>query len=237
MPSLSYLISDTLHCLGKFVLYVVPCLAVLLIIYKFAKLPQFVFRKVLHMVAFTCITLMIYVAECWQSAVLASVVIALVAYPVLAALERLEVFAKFFVQKSPGEIKRSVIWLFSMFAALTAISWGIFKKDYAGMAAILMWGTGDAAAALIGVPFGKHKVKSKFTDGKKSYEGSMAMFTAAFLFGLVFLVFLLGIPPAKALPAAIVGALVGALTELFTASEYDTITVPIAILAVMLIMI
>ena len=67
-------------------------------------------------------------------------------------------FEKFFVQKSKGEIKRSMLLLFAMFAAVIVVAWGIFGKPGIAAASILMWGVGDAAAALIGIPFGKHKV-------------------------------------------------------------------------------
>ena len=43
--------------------------------------------------------------------------------------------------------------LFLMFAAVISVVWGVFGKPYIAAAAILMWGTGDAAAALIGIPF------------------------------------------------------------------------------------
>lgn len=51
----------------------------------------------------------------------------------------------------------------------------------AAAAAILMWGVGDAATALVGIPFGKHKVNFRPVNGKKSWEGSCAMFAAAAL--------------------------------------------------------
>ena len=61
--------------------------------------------------------------------------------------------------------------LFLMFAAVTAVAWGIFGKPFAAATAILMWGTGDVAAALVGIPFGKHKVHLKPADGKSRGKG------------------------------------------------------------------
>jgi hypothetical protein len=42
-------------------------------------------------------------------------------------------------------------------------------------------------------------------------------------------------PPELALPAVAAGAVVGAATELVTPSKYDTVSVPVAVLAVLLV--
>lgn len=121
-----------------------------------------------------------------------------------------------------------------MFTVVIAASWGIFGQPQLAAAAIIMWGAGDAAAALIGIPFGKHKVRCKLTDGKKSWEGSLAMLLVSFAVGLVVLLFLKNAGVPKALLLSGVGALAGTAAELFSPSEYDTVTVPAVILAVLL---
>ncbi len=229
----AYVVS-AFRCIGALLAYVAPCLLVLVPLRFLTKVPSFVFRKLLHVVAFTCISLMILSADCWQAAVLASVLVAAFAYPVLALLEKKAWFPTLFVEKRPGEIKTSLILLFSMFAALTALCWGLFGKPHLAIAAILMWGTGDAAAALVGIPFGKHKVKLRMVDGKKSWEGSAAMFAVSFLLGLITLLPVQGMEPLRALLLAGLGALMGMVTELLSPSEYDTVTVPIVIAAVLL---
>ena len=162
---------------------------------------------------------------------------AVAAYPILAALEAAPWFEKLFVQKSKGEIKRSCVMLLFMFAAIISVCWGIFGQPHAAAAAILMWGTGDAAAALVGIPFGRHKVKSRFTDGKKSWEGSLAMLLVSFLSGMIVLRFVQKMDFPPALLSAGLGALAGTAAELFSPSEYDTVTVPVVIAAVLLIII
>ena len=239
--SVSQLLNQTgaqiLHCLGVFAAYVIPWLAILIPIRFLTKLPSYVFRKLLHFVAFTCVTLMILKAESWQAAALTAVLIAVVAYPILAALESASWFAKLFVQKSKGEIKRSLLLLMFMFAAVISVCWGVFGQPHLAAAAILMWGAGDAAAALVGIPFGKHKVKSRFTDGKKSWEGSLAMLLVSFLCGMIVLYLVQKMELPLALLSAGLGALLGTMTELFSPSEVDTVTVPVVIAATLLIII
>ncbi len=200
------------------------------------KIPSYVFRKLLHFVAFSCVSLMILAVKSWAAAALTSVLIAVVIYPILAALENAPWYEKLFVQKSAGEIKKSLLLLFFMFAALIAVAWGVFGKPVLAAAAILMWGTGDAAAALVGIPYGRHKVRSRFTDGKKSWEGSLAMLAVSFVSGLLVLSAAGRLPLPQALWAAGLGALLGAVTELVSPSEYDTVTVPAAIAAVLLLL-
>ena len=99
-----------------------------------------------------------------------------------------------------------------------------------------MWGTGDAAAALVGIPFGKHKVKSKLTDGKKSWEGSTAMLIVSLMAGTGMLTLAHGMPVLYALPISFIAALLGTATELFSPSEYDTVTVPAVVAAALLLL-
>ena len=178
---------------------------------------------------------MILFSESWDAAAITSGVLAAVIYPILMLAEKKPWFDRLFVQKSKGEIKRSMLLLFAMFTTVIAVAWGLFGKAELAAAAILMWGAGDAAAALVGIPFGKHKVRLRFTDGKKSWEGTLAMFAVAFLAGLAVLLSAgkTGLP--RALLMAGVGALCGAGTELFSPSEWDTVTVPVAITAALLV--
>ena len=125
--------------------------------------------------------------------------------------------------------------LLFMFAAIISICWGVFSQPQLAAAAILMWGAGDAAAALVGIPFGRHKVRSRFTDGKKSWEGSLAMLLVSFICGMVILYFVQHMDLPSALLSAGLGALLGTATELFSPSEYDTVTVPVVIAAVLLL--
>ena len=224
---------QTLSCLGRLILYIIPCVLVLLPIRFLTKVPSYVFRKLLHIVAFTCFIVMTLNAESWQAAAIVSVLVALALYPLLSLVEQEKWYGKLFVQKSPGEVKRSLLMLFFMFAAVIAVAWGIFGNLHVAAASILMWGIGDATAALIGIPFGKHKIKTRYTV--KSWEGTVAMFSAAFLSGVIVLHFFGGSGAPRSALVALLAALAGAATELLSPSEWDTVTVPVAIMIIMLL--
>ena len=224
---------QTLSCLGRLILYIIPCVLALLLIRFMTKIPSYVFRKLLHVVAFSCFTVMVLTAESWQAAALTSVSMAVVIYPLLAPVEHEKWYGQFFVQKSPGEIRRSLLMLFFMFAAVIAVAWGIFGNPHIAAASILMWGMGDASAALVGIPYGKHKIKTRYAV--KSWEGTLSMFAAAFLFGTIVLHFFGGFDTGRAALAACLAAVAGAATELFSPSEWDTVTVPVVVLIVLML--
>ena len=84
--------------------------------------------------------------------------------------------------------------------------------------------------------FGKNQVQNPLTDGRRSWEGTASMLAVSFLAGLVTLTAAGSMPLAQALPLAGVGAVLGAATELFSPSEWDTVTVPVVIAAVLLVL-
>ena len=227
---------QVLKCLGTIVAFVIPCVVILLLIRKLFKPASYIFRKLLHIVAFSGLTFMVMRAESWLSVVIAALIFAGILFPLLSILEKEEWFPKFFVQKKPGEIKISMFMLLFMFALLVAVAWGIFDKPLIAATSILMWGAGDGAAALIGIPFGKHKVKFKPADGKKSWEGSAAMLAVSFIYGVLMLAIAQGTGIAQALAFSLCAALFGTATELFTPSEFDTVTVPAVIEAVLVLL-
>ncbi len=227
--------ADILDCLLRFLMYIIPCVIIFLPLRFITRIPGYVFRKILHMIAFTCTTLMIAVANTWQAAALTSILIAVCVYPLLAWAERMPWYSRLFVEKKPGEIKKSLLLLFFMFAGVTAAAWGIFGRPDIAAVSILMWGTGDGAAALTGIPYGKHKIRWKGTDGKKSYEGTSAFILVSLTAGTVFFQFYEHIAVRGFFLPVCGAAIAGALTELYSDSVYDTVTVPVMVMTVLLL--
>ena len=209
------IIVDVLHCLGMFVIYIIPCVIVLLGIKFFIQVPQFIFRKLLHIVAFSCTSFLIIVAKSWQAATISSCLIAILIYSILSIFEENTWYSNLFVQKKTGEVKRSLLMLFFMIATITVVSWGVFNKPYLAVIAILMWGTGDGTAALIGIPYGKHKITLPYTNGNKSWEGTITMAIISFLSGIVCFIFFYHYPIINIWFMTVIGAIVGSIMELF----------------------
>ena len=226
---------ETLACFGTFLAFILPALAVLVPIRFLTRVPSFVFRKLLHIAACIFSSLMILTAQSWRAAALACLIAMLTVYPLLTICEKKPWYAGLLVQKSAGEARRSMMMIFCVTAVIVCTAWGLFGQRQLAACAILMWGTGDAAAALVGIPFGRHKVKCSWADGKKSWEGSAAMLGASLVCSFFVLLLGQGLPWPHALWAAGVTAVLGTAAELFSPGEYDTVTVPAAVTAALLL--
>ena len=228
------LLYGVLGCTLEFLEYIVPAAIILLCLHHFFKIPSHVFRKLLHLAAFTCLVEMMWAAEEWYQASLTALLFAAAVYPILCALEGQPWFGGLFVQKGPGEVKKSLLLLFIMHAALVAVCWGGFGLPWVAAASILMWGTGDGAAALAGHRFGKHHVTLSLADPKKTWEGSAAMAGVSALVGSASILVMTNMPWYQCLLFALAAAIAGAYTELISKGGSDTVTVPVVNASVLL---
>lgn len=230
----SGLLTETALCFGKYLLFILPAAALLLTAKLIFKPNKDLFRKLLHAAAFLSPVVMMQVTDMWTAAVLALVLFAAVVYPVLALAEKLKGFSELLTQKKDGEIKKSLLLMFLTAAVIVGAAWGGFGRPYIATAAILMWGFGDAAAALIGRRFGKHKIRHRFADPNKSWEGTAAMFATSAVVGAAVLLAFSAQPWYICIGAALAVSAAGAYTELVTKGGNDTVTVPVVNTALLL---
>ena len=228
------LIVEVLRCVGILAAFLVPCIVILIPIRLLTRIPSFIFRKLMHTSVFVGTALLMLKAGNWQAASMTFLCAAIGAFVVLSVLENEEWYGHLLVQKSRGEVRRGLTLYFAMAAILIAICDGRLGRPGIAAVSIVMWGSGDAAAALVGIPFGRHKVK--LTGSRKSWEGSMAMLTVSFTVGLCMLLRVQGIPLPKALLPVFTGAFLGTATELFSPGEYDTLTVPVMIATALILL-
>ncbi|MBQ9307429.1 MAG: hypothetical protein IJ229_05835, partial [Clostridia bacterium] len=71
--------------------------------------------------------------------------------------------------------------------------------------------------------------------GKKSWEGSIAMLAFSFLSGIALLCGYYRFPLSDILLPTLIAALLGTVTEAVSASEWDTVTVPLAVGLILLL--
>ncbi|MBQ7783081.1 MAG: TSUP family transporter [Oscillospiraceae bacterium] len=224
----SILFAQTVSCFIKFLIFIIIGAVTLIILHLTCRIPRYVFRKLLHLVAFSSAVVLVICAESWLSAAIASLFFGAIVYPILVCLEGCSWYDGLFVQKQKGEIKLSLLLLFATVAGVIALSWGLTGKRYIAAATLLMWGVGDAAAALVGIPFGKRKIGWKIADGNKTVEGTSAMLAAAFICGFVSLMAMSSLPWYSCALTSLLCAAAAAFTELVSRKGYDTVTVPLA---------
>ncbi len=218
---------ELLHILGTLVLFLVVALALALPAFFLLGIRGELRRKTLHTIAFLLVLVLLYAGSHWYTSALISLVFAVVVYPILMAAERLPIYSSLLQERSTGEIRSSLILLFGSAAVLIALFWGLLQARPTLYAAILAWGLGDEAAALVGKRFGRHKLRLPLVDPKKSWEGSLAMLLLAGL-AIGVTLHLFAIPPALLLPAVVLGALTAAVTEALSKKGNDTVSVPAA---------
>lgn len=213
---------------GAVCLYYVIFASVALISRVFIKIPDEIFRKILHFILIGSFPVYLYAFETWWISALAAVIFAVIVFPVLFFFERFKKYSEFVTERKKGELKSSLLLVFAMFAIVISVCVGIFSDRYIALASILAWGIGDALAALIGKKFGKHKINIKHTDGKKSIEGTSAMFVCAVLSVLVVLISRGGISPIGYVIIPLITGVVSATAELYCKNGVDTFVCPVS---------
>ena len=229
------LVANVLLCFMDYVKILIPAALVLLCAHLLFRIPKYIFRKMLHVVAFSSSAVIVYYAPDWLCASLTLTVFALIVYPILALAEQWKGYSDLLTQKKNGEVKLSLLQLFLSNAVLIALCGGLFGRAEIAVTAILMWGVGDAAAALVGIPYGKHKINLPFADHKKSWEGSLSMFAASFVTGVLAMIFFQEAGMSQIILAALLTSCAGTYTEMVSHGGIDTVTVSFANAAVLLL--
>lgn len=213
--------------LGYFALFGLPSL----LLKTLFNVPFELVRKMLHIILVMSIFPLVYFFGTWVQAALAALIFALLLYPVLALAERTSLYRRLAVERKFGEFKSSLIIAQLVLASLIAVFWGLLGDEwhYVSIVAVMAWGYGDAAAALVGKAIGRHPIRHPQIEGAKTYEGTLAMYIVAGLAIFFALLVYAGHSWQASLIVATLTAPVSATVELFTRQGLDTLTVPISV--------
>lgn len=220
--------------LGMIFAYFIVLAALALTMKQLVKMPKEVFRKILHMILLGSVLAWTYGFETWWIALSAILVFLSVVFPVLHFAERTRGYSNLLVERKSGEIKRSLVAVCVMLAVLITVCWGMLGQKYLVLASVAAWGLGDAAAALVGKRFGKRHIEGKLVEGRKSLEGTMAMFVVSFISVLLILLAHGSLKWHGYIPISLLTAAVSAVVELYTKGGMDTLTCPLAAASVLI---
>ena len=221
-------LGEFFRMVGIFFGYMTALGSALVIIRFTVKVPDYLFRKLLHFVAFsTILPLAVFTEVWWISVAVVGFFIAVV-FMALISLENMSFYKSLFVEKHDHEVLTSFLLLFVLIGGLLAIFWGWLgvEHSYMAVAAIMAWGPADGAAAIVGTLAGKHKLQGRFIEGVKSVEGTVAMGVTSFAFTLVVFLLMSGMTWYFSVILALIVGVISAFTELFTKRGLDTVTVP-----------
>lgn len=225
---------ELLHGTSVFALYILPAAAIMLISRKFLKIPDELFRKILHFILLGAYFPSLFAFDTWWISAGFAVCLIVILYPILALAEKLPFFSSFVNERKKGEFKSSMVLALLTLAISISVCWGIFGDKLLTLACVYAWGVGDAFAALVGKRFGKHKIKLPFADQHKSWEGSAAMFLSAVISVLTVLLIRGGLSVASCILISLLAATATTYMELCTKDGLDTITCPAVAMAVIL---
>jgi len=200
----------------------------------FVKIPNEPFRKLLHMILLGSLFVWTFVFDTWYLAAGSAIAFALLVYPCLKLAEKIKGYSSFVTERKGGELKQSLLVVFFMFALVTAVCRGIFSDKFLVITSISAWGFGDAAAALIGKRYGKHAIEGRHIEGKKSAEGTFAMFAVSFLSVFILLMIRGGMSFIAYTVTALITGAVSAYIELYSLHGSDTFNCPAAAMAVLI---
>ncbi|MGI6238152.1 MAG: diacylglycerol/polyprenol kinase family protein [Christensenellales bacterium] len=228
------MIPEFLIGFGILLCYFAVCASCAILIRRKFAVPQELFRKLLHMILLCSLLVWVYAFRTWQMSAAAAALFTALVYPLLTFAQRYKGYSELLVERGRGEIRRSLVIVFFMFSLLIVICWGWLGERWLALACAYAWGFGDAAAALVGKRFGKHGLKGRFIEGRKSVEGTAAMFLVSF--AAVLIALLVNHPGAwyAHVPVAALTGAVCAAVELYTRGGMDTLTCPLAAAAVLI---
>ena len=219
------------------VLYIIVAVGIMLLVRKCFPIPDELFRKALHFVLLGAYIPLVFAFETWWMAAIFATSLIIILFPALSIAGKIPMFSAFVNERKKGEFKSSMVLAVGMMAFSVTLCWGLFADRYLVLATIYAWGIGDGLAALVGKRFGKHKIKWKLADGKKSMEGSATMFLCSL--SAVFTVLMvrggIGVPMCCAI--ALLAALVCTVAELCAKDGWDTVICPISAMIVIVPMV
>lgn len=219
---------------GYLLIYFIVLASLAVVLRLLTRVPDEVFRKLLHGILLGSLLVWVLAFKTWWISVLSVVVFETAVYPILMVAERIKGYSRLLTERKSGELKRSLLIVFTMFAVVLSVCWGWLGDKLLVLASVYAWGFGDAAAALVGKRFGKHPLEGKHIEGRKSVEGTVAMFLVSLVSVFVILLLRGGLNWLPVLLVAVVTAGVSATVELFSMRGNDTIFCPLAAMAVML---
>ena len=210
-----------------FIIYAAVLTVILVPIRFLTKIPSFIFRKLLHVSCFMSVIPVILLCKTEMLATFILIMFMFLISNAIGIVEPYEWYKTLFVEKRKGEVRSSFVLFFAVAALLTYLGWGKLYSPYLPIVSILAWGPGDGAAALIGIPFGKHKWKMKWVDQNKSIEGTIANVVVTFISVVIALFLLTPLAWHLIVLFGLLVSLVCSFAELVTRRGFDTLTVPL----------
>ncbi len=198
------------------------------------RIHKEVIRKIYHTFFSLSVILVLYVFSRWWISLSVYGCFFILIYFIVARISRTRLFSKLKVLRTEEsdqehkDLQRQILSILSVFSVLIAIFWGLMGPEnrHHITSATIIWGIGDAAAAVFGKFFGKRKFNNHVIDRNKTLEGAISFFACA---GIIHLFFLIILNRSFSFTFVLISAglaAVGAALELFSKKGWDNFILP-----------
>ena len=225
---------ELMHGIFVFALYLGPLAAVMLLLRRFTRVGNELFRKMLHFLFLGAYIPLLRAFDKWWMLSGFAAALIVIFYPLLLLADRVPMFSAFVNGRKHGEFKNSLVLALGVMAVCVTVCWGLMGDKLLVLACIYAWGVGDAFAALVGKKFGRHKITWKYADKHKSVEGSAAMFVTSAVAVLCVLLAHNHLSAIAYVVLPIAGAAAATVVEMVTKDGRDTVYCPAAAMLVMI---
>ncbi len=215
---------------GAFFLYLLCSAGLIALTDRLTNTPREWIRKSYHIMIAISMLVLVYAFSTWTGAVVTLAGLMLFARFVISVAYRLHFLQDLAIDRKSGsaEVTRQIGYLTLSYSGLIVVFWGILGPEWRFIAVLvsLIWGFGDAAAALVGKFLGKHQLREPFFDPKKTVEGALANFIASGLTSFVVLQVFSSVAWWVAVVCALLLAGMSTIIEAASRDGRDTIILP-----------
>ena len=117
---------EFLHGTFVFALYVLPMGGIMVAARKFLKIPDELFRKILHFILLGAYFVFLFAFETWWISAGFAVLLIAILYPVLALAGKIPLFSTFVNERKKGEFQSSMVLALLTMVMSIGVCWGIF---------------------------------------------------------------------------------------------------------------
>jgi|GEM_PF-560137 len=192
-------------------------------------------RKSYHVMCSTSALILILHFRNWYAAVAAVGGIFTVGLALMWVGGKVKSVRQISISRTAGfrEIIQQALYVQATMTILLVVFWGVLGPTYRFYVAagLLVWGLGDAAAAVVGKRLGKKHFRCRIFDRAKTLEGMGAMIVTSFVVLVPVLVFLARASVTASLLTAAVVAVAAGFVEATSHKGLDTLSIPIAVAA------
>jgi dolichol kinase len=221
--------------------YVLLTICIPLVLYKKEKISKFAARKFVHMFAgLAILSSPFYFWPFWPTIIAGSVTLFVYFSSKESKVKQLKDLYDAISEEQEEGLKRAFLqgpFFYCLSITSLVFIFGIFAPDqfYFPIAGILLMIVADTLASVIGKRWGKIIISLRWTNSKRTLEGSLTFFITAyvlcflsfFLFGMLIPTFQDPLPLPTMLIYSLITSAIATVIELISPSTYDDLTVPL----------